>query len=843
LGNTHWSPKMTLKSLHKLASVAEKTPKPLTLLAFLTRLIWLCVLPLVLLAIYLAVDNVRTLQAKSDEEAEHLVENVATAIDLQIQAQIGSLQVLAASPLLDDPSRFNEFYTEAKAFRNSFGGNVILADLSTQMLFNTHAPFGEALPKLPRPRSNAAVPTVLKTGKPAVGDTFIGTVVKKPMIAIAVPVERDDKIRFILLNVIESRQFQKPLDEVSLPAEWSLTVLDGKDEVIARRSQSETKDSSQVGMLSGRFVAKSGVSHWSVVLEIPPSVYRRPVITAATGLALTILMATLLSVLGGRMASARLANSVVNLAESPSHPSRPVIAEIELARGLLREAEQAREAAVEALRQREETLRLFIEHSPAALAMFDRDMRYLAVSRRWMKDYRLGDGDILGKSDYDIFREIPDRWKEDHRRGLAGAVVRVDEDSFERMDGSVQWLRREIRPWYTSDGGTGGIVIFSEDITDRKLAEAALKKGEERLRLALDAAKAGAWEWDLRTNRNFWSDELWALYGLEPYSCEPSYEAWLKTVRHDDRAALEQDVREISSKGVELNTEWRVEAPNDGERWLMARGRPIYNYQGQAVSYIGIVMDITERKRAEHELSKTILDLERSNKELEQFAYVASHDLQEPLRMVASYTQLLAERYGEQLDDKAKKFIEYAVDGAVRMQRLILDLLTLSRVTTRGSKIQLVDSNVALGMAVASLGESIRESNALVTNDELPQVMADQTQLAQVFQNLISNAIKFRDANPPLIHISARADGPNWLFSVKDNGIGIDPQYKDRIFVIFQRLHTREEYPGTGIGLALCQRIVNRHGGEIWLDSNPGEGSTFYFTIPKITKKGQDDGT
>ena len=275
----------------------------------------------------------------------------------------------------------------------------------------------------------------------------------------------------------------------------------------------------------------------------------------------------------------------------------------------------------------------------------------------------------------------------------------------------------------------------------------------------------------------------------------------------------------------------------------MARGRPIYNDQGQAVSYIGIVMDITERKRAEHELSKTILDLERSNKELEQFAYVASHDLQEPLRMVASYTQLLAERYGEQLDDKAKKFIEYAVDGAVRMQRLILDLLTLSRVTTRGSKIQLVDSNVALGMAIASLGESIRESNALVTNDELPQVMADQTQLAQVFQNLISNAIKFRDANPPLIHISARADGPNWLFSVKDNGIGIDPQYKDRIFEIFQRLHTREEYPGTGIGLALCQRIVNRHGGEIWLDSNPGEGSTFYFTIPKITKKGQDDGT
>lgn len=837
MGNIQWSPKMTLNPLQKPAHTSEQNPKPLSLLVFLTRLIWMCVLPLVLLAIYLAVDNVRTLQAQNDEEANHLVENVATAIDLQIRAQIGSLEVLAASPLLNDPPRLNEFYNEAKAFRKSFGGNVILADLSTQMLFNTRVPFGEVLPKLPRPRGNAAAPTMLKTGKPAVGDMFIGKIAKEPLIGVAVPVKRDDEIRFILLSVVETRQFQKPLDEVSLPTGWSLTVLDGKDEVIARRSESETEGSSGATELSGHFVAKLEVSHWSVVLGIPPSVYRAPIMTAATGLALTILTATLLSVLGGRMASRRLANSVVNLAESPSKPSRPVIAEIELARGMLREAEQAREAAVMALQQREENLRLFIEHSPAALAMFDRDMRYLAVSRRWIKDYRLADSNILGQSDYDIFPDIPDRWKEEHRRGFTGEVVRADEDCFERMDGSVQWLRREIRPWYTSDGGTGGIVIFSEDITDRKRAEAALKKGEERLRLAMDAAKAGAWEWDLRTNENFWSDELWPLYGLEPHSCEASYEAWLETVHPYDRAAVEQAVQETSSTGVELNAEWRVFDPKGRERWLMSRGRPVYDDHGQAVSYIGIVMDITERKLAEHELSKTIVDLERSNKELEQFAYVASHDLQEPLRMVASYTQLLAERYEEQLDDKAKKFIEYAVDGAVRMQRLILDLLTFSRVTTSGSKFQLVDSNVALGMAIAGLGESIRESDALVTNDELPQVMADQTQLAQVFQNLISNAIKFRDQKPPLIHISARADGPNWLFSVEDNGIGIDLQYKDKIFVIFQRLHTREEYPGTGIGLALCQRIVNRHGGEIWFDSNPGKGSTFYFTIPKITKE------
>ncbi len=176
------------------------------------------------------------------------------------------------------------------------------------------------------------------------------------------------------------------------------------------------------------------------------------------------------------------------------------------------------------------------------------------------------------------------------------------------------------------------------------------------------------------------------------------------------------------------------------------------------------------------------------------------------------------------------------------MQRLIHDLLLLSRVTTRGSGFQPVDSHTALGMAVANLGEAIHESGALVTNDDLPQVVADQTQLVQVFQNLISNAIKFRGQEQPRIHVSVQEEDLHWLFSVEDNGIGIDARHKDKVFIIFQRLHTREEYPGTGIGLALCQRIIQRHGGDIWFDSKPGEGSTFYFTFPKRTEEGRGDG-
>jgi PAS domain S-box-containing protein len=245
------------------------------------------------------------------------------------------------------------------------------------------------------------------------------------------------------------------------------------------------------------------------------------------------------------------------------------------------------------------------------------------------------------------------------------------------------------------------------------------------------------------------------------------------------------------------------------------------------------IRDITERRAAEEQLQCTMADLERSNRELEQFAYVASHDLQEPLRMVASYTQLLAQRYEGQLDDKAKKYIDYAVDGAVRMQRLINDLLAYSRVNTQGKPFEMIDSHAVLGDALRSLYAAIEENRAIVINDDLPMVRADATQLNQLFQNLISNAIKFRGTEPPGIRISADDLGSEWRFSVKDNGIGIDAQYADKVFVIFQRLHTRQEYPGTGIGLAICKRIVERHGGRIWFESEPGKGSTFYFTLPK----------
>ncbi|AKG23690.1 sensor histidine kinase [Calothrix sp. 336/3] len=236
--------------------------------------------------------------------------------------------------------------------------------------------------------------------------------------------------------------------------------------------------------------------------------------------------------------------------------------------------------------------------------------------------------------------------------------------------------------------------------------------------------------------------------------------------------------------------------------------------------------------RQADELAQLAHDLERSNAELKKFAYVASHDLQEPLNQVANYVQLLEMRYHEALDEDAKEFIDFAVEGVSLMQTLIDDVLAYSKVDVQGVEFQLTEVDSALERALGNLRGRIAESNAVITHDGLPTILADSTQLMQLFQNLLGNAIKFRSHQAPKIHIGAERLEDEWLFSVQDNGIGIDPRFSDRIFVIFQRLHTREEYPGTGMGLAICKKIVECHRGKIWVESQVGEGATFYFTVP-----------
>ncbi|MFP4103915.1 sensor histidine kinase, partial [Coleofasciculus sp.] len=260
----------------------------------------------------------------------------------------------------------------------------------------------------------------------------------------------------------------------------------------------------------------------------------------------------------------------------------------------------------------------------------------------------------------------------------------------------------------------------------------------------------------------------------------------------------------------------------------------LFDESNAVVSILSLVQDQTERKHSEEQLQQLNQQLQRSNQELEQFAYVASHDLREPLRKIRSYSDLLVKRYQGQLDERADKYISYITDSVIRMQALITDLLTYSRVSRNELVLEPTDLGQILQQTLTDLSPMIEENQAIINAPPLPIVQANPLQIGQVLQNLIANAIKFRREQPPQININADYQNNFWQISIKDNGIGIDPNYKERIFAIFQRLHYREEYPGTGIGLAICQKIVERHGGKIWVESELGQGSTFYFTLPVV---------
>jgi PAS domain S-box-containing protein len=310
------------------------------------------------------------------------------------------------------------------------------------------------------------------------------------------------------------------------------------------------------------------------------------------------------------------------------------------------------------------------------------------------------------------------------------------------------------------------------------------------------------------------------------------------------RQAFEDEQQIIRTGQPLVSREEKETWPDGSVTWVSTTKEALRDERGNIIGTFGISRDITARKRAEEALAVKTHELVRSNTELEQFAYVASHDLQEPLRMIASYLQLLARRWEDKLDPEGREFMAYAVDGAKRLQDLINDFLILSRVGRHPGSFAWTDCSEVLQQALSQLKMAIEDTRASITHSPLPKLTGDGVQLTQLFQNLIGNAIKFRGKDPPQIHIGAeRGKRPpsasghlaaeEWLFSVRDNGIGIEKEYFERIFIIFQRLHAREQYPGTGIGLAVCKKIVERHGGRIWVESQPGRGATFYFTIPQ----------
>ncbi len=301
-----------------------------------------------------------------------------------------------------------------------------------------------------------------------------------------------------------------------------------------------------------------------------------------------------------------------------------------------------------------------------------------------------------------------------------------------------------------------------------------------------------------------------------------------------DKNELEIAHKQIEDRkrGIKQEYERKFIQKNGKEIWTIVSATPLQDNNGNHIGNLSMITNITKRKKREKELELTMNELKRSNQELERFAYVSSHDLQEPLRMVTLYSQLLERRYKDSLDSDADDFIDYIVENAKRMKHLIDDLLEYSRVASQAKEFGNVNLEKIIEVVLTNLSVSIAENNVKVTHEPLPTVFVDENQILQVFQNLITNAIKFRGVKPPEINVSAQKGEKEWTFGVSDNGIGIKPEHQKQIFEVFKRLHTREEYPGTGIGLSIVQKIIKHHGGRIWVESEPGNGSTFYFTLP-----------
>jgi PAS domain S-box-containing protein len=497
--------------------------------------------------------------------------------------------------------------------------------------------------------------------------------------------------------------------------------------------------------------------------------------------------------------------------------------------GIARDVSQ-RKQSEQALDQSRALLRTVIDSIPQSIFWKDQHRYYLGCNTHYAALAGLEHPDaIIGRHDSDLsWPGLVDTYQTDEQTVLAdGQALLNREAQVIDTDGRHLIVQTSIIPLVDRYGNTTGLVGSLEDITERRRTELNY---EMVIRNSLEGFLITA----IEDGRFLECND--AMCRMSGYTREE-----LLTMRIQNLDAVEtptdianRDQALIAAGSARFATRHRRK---DGE--IIDVDISVTYHPDMGGRKFAFIRDTSEYRQLIEELRRRTEELARSNAELEQFAYVASHDLQEPLRMVASYIQLLSRRYAGKLDQDADEFIGYAVDGVKRMQQLISDLLAYSRVGTRGKAFEPSAIDEVLAQVLRSMQFTIEDHNARITHDPLPILPVDPTQIGQLFQNLIGNGVKFCDKVQPHIHISAEEDGDFWRFGIKDNGIGIDPQHFERIFAIFQRLHSQDEYSGTGIGLAICKRIVQRHHGRIWLDSQPGQGTTFYFTLPKTAPDGE----
>jgi PAS domain S-box-containing protein len=813
---------------------------------YLTRLVLLGMLPLLLLAGFLAVESVRGQRAHMSLEATHLVRNAATAFDLNLTARVRALSILAASPLADHPAHWETLYGEAQGYLEGFGSHVIFASLGRQMLFNTRAPFGSPLPMLPQSKGRPPAEIAAETLQAVISNILVGPVAKEPLVAITVPGVRQGRAAFFVISTIELRQFQERIDRIALPGDWSLTLLDGNGIAIARRAPAGLDPDTDVDP-EGRFVVHSEAAPWSLVLEIPRRAFRAPLVEAGIALAIAVVGAALIGIFGGMVASRRLGRSVASLVEQPEAGAlAAAINEIAAARALLDRSAEQRMAAEERLRESEQRFRATFEQAAVGMAVVAPDGRWLRVNRKLCDIVGYSREELLARSFQDITH--PDDLDADLSlvaKVLAGEIETYSiEKRYLRKGGAIVWVNLTVALARHADGSPDHFISVVEDIERRKQAEAALLEQEAALRAAQRLARVGNWSWDLRSNRHYWSEDIFSIYGRDPKLPPAAYPEVQSYFTPESWARLAAQVEDGLAHGNAYECDAEVVRSDGTHRWITVRGEARRDAAGNVVDLRGTVQDITERRQAAEALRELNAELERrveqrtaeltaANRELESFAYSVSHDLRAPLRSMDGFAQAIEEDYAAELDDEGRDALGRVRAAARHMGNLINDLLTLSSHTRAEMNLEAVDLAALAGPIVDELRRAEPGRDVRITLPRALDAHGDRRLLAIVLANLLGNAWKYtgRRAHAHIELGSIEHNGLRTYF-VRDDGAGFDMAGAAKLFTPFERLHDNREFPGTGIGLATVQRIVQRHGGRVWAEAAVNRGATFYFTLP-----------
>jgi PAS domain S-box-containing protein len=828
----------------------------LPLRVYLRRLIWLCMLPLVLLALYMGFDSVRKIRTADDLASAGLANNIAATVDHALQARMDALSALSRSPLLDDTKRLADFYRAAQSIRRTFGGEVILADLNGQMLIHTGYPFGSALPALPRPSGTAAAPRALASGRPAVGDSFIGPLAKSRLVAIAVPVGPSGAPQHVLLTIVDVMQLQQVVDRVALPEGWSVLILDGKNDVLAARP---VPASSPPGRAAGdgvRLTVASKVSPWSVVLVTSAESRMAPVLHAAQVLGLAIVAATLIGLLAGTLASRRLARSVALLANDSPVPAQE-IAEIAAARWRLDESTRQRQAADEAMRASMAESQAMFETMSDALIFADAQRRIRRVNPAFVSTFGYSAEEAIGRTTEFLYADPADYATQGRLRFHArpADTATLYELRYRRKDGSEIWTESTGRT-IVGPGDTvlGGFALH-RDITAQKQArleleqhraqaEAALRVRDLRLTGLIESAMDAVVSINDKHEIVLFNAAAEQMFGHETaFVLGKKLELLIPPRHHAGHAAHIDEFQRTGVTARRMGLLRQVAGLRADGTEFPAEASISQLRLGSETTFTVILRDVTERVQAEQARSKLEAQLLQAQK-MEALGTLASgiaHDFNNLLTAISGNVELA------RLDAGAESPLQNNLAETAKATRRAADLVRQILTFSRHQPLDRVVVNLrdlaleAIGLLRSTLPAGIE----LVTTLEpaSPNVFADRTQLHQVLMNLVVNAAQAIGRKPGRIEVSlagivvsAEASvaslppGRYARLSVIDNGPGMDAATRQRIFDPF--FTTKPVGEGTGLGLAVVDGIVKRLGGAITVYSEPGRGCAFQLYFP-----------